>query len=269
MPELIANYTKPRAQIRELAEHACATRVIFLEGCENIGKSYLLTSTRPEVKPVKRMVIVDLAKRRGVPTPIEILTEISQSVGANQFTRFEAAATEIVSRRPIVATLSNVSINGSYNNVQATAQESDDDRLLVAIRATTAFLEDLAAVANELRPLILAFDGYDEASPLVDKWFDICLLPRLCEIDHLRLIVSAREVPKDTIKKRAGNAAINILLSGVLDEKEWLPIVTVLKRRVPGAENGGPLLYLQGVVQALEGRPGAIMPHLLKLETVG
>ena len=262
MTSLVANYTVPRAQIRALTVAACPTRVVFLEGEENIGKSYLLTTLRPEITPAARLAIVDLEKRRGVATPLEILTEMAATIGSERFPKLRQALLE-VARRPIAATVSGVSIKGSYNNVQAIAEESDDDRLLAAWVPTTAFLTDLLSLTDDMQPLVVAFDGYDGASPLVDKWFHLYLAPGLCEIAHIRLVVSARVAPRESLKQRVSTiATLDVKLSGVNDEQEWLPIIVSLKRRVPGSAPE-QAAFLRGVIRALNGRPGGILPFIL------
>lgn len=259
---LLANYTVPRAKIRALMDPACPTRVIFLEGEENIGKSYLLSTLRPEIAPVARLAIIDLLKRRGIPTPLEILTEMAATIGSERFPKLLQALQD-VTRRSITASVSGVSIQGSYNRVEAVAQESDDDRFLAALVPTTAFLEDLRSLPTDLQPLLVAFDGYDGASPLVDKWFHAVLVPGLCAISHIRLIVSARVIPRERIKQRVStDVTLDVQLSGVNDVQEWLPIIASLKRRVPGTDVE-QAAFLLGVIRALKGCPGGIMPFIL------
>jgi hypothetical protein len=263
---LIANYTQPRAAIRRLADRNCVTRIALLEGRENIGKSHLLACLKAEIDPPGRLIIIDLNKRRSVPTPIEILTEIAVALGWDKCTLFDAELDRVKSKRPLQATINHVTINGSYNNVEAVAQDSDEDRLIVALRATEALLNDLTGLGDHQWPLIIALDGFDAVTSLVEKWFDFCL-PRLCEMHQLRLVVSARKVPKEIVERRAiGVPAIEVLLSGVTDEQEWMSLVTQLKRRVPGGAGAEQIGFLRGVVQALNGTPGGIMPFLLTLE---
>jgi hypothetical protein len=264
---LIANYVGPRQQICDLTRSNCELRAAFIEGGENFGKSHLLASLTPAIVPPERFCIINLDKRRDVPTPMVVLTEIVGTIGWSYFPKFDAAQREIQNAQRNTATVSNVTIHGSYNNVQAIAQESEEDRLIIAMRATDAFASDLGLLPNNLHPLVLAFDGYDAATSLIDRWFDRSLVPRLCEVAHLRLIVSGRTVPHTTVKARTRAAPfVELLLTGVNDEKEWLPIVTALKRRIPG-EGVEQIGFLRGIIAAFKGAPGAIMPIILSLNS--
>jgi hypothetical protein len=268
MLPLIANYTTPRKQIRSFVDRGNMARVAFLEGRENIGKSYLLASLRPEIVPAARYSIVDFLKRRGVPTPIEILAEIAANVGVEHFPRLDGAM-QGIRQRAITADIRNISIEGSYNKVEAIAAESDDERLFASITVTNSFLADIRELADHLHPLILAFDGYDAATPLIDKWFHISLVPGLCAISHIRLIVSARNVPKSSISERASaTETVEVVLSGINDVQDWFPIITSLKRTLP-CPAGEQTAFLQGVIYALKGAPGGIMPFLMALASEG
>ena len=264
MEPLFANYNEPRDRIRGLADSACPLRAVFLEGGEHYGKSYLLACLKPELVPPAHMVIVDLDKRRSVPTPIEILTQVGESLGWRYFPNLEAEVErELQRKRSINATVSNVTITGSYNKVEANAQENEGDRLLAAIWVTRGFLDDLRALPVELRPLILAFDGYAPSMSLIDGWFDRSLVSGLCEIDHVRLIVCGREVPQTTVKARTAPArAIEVPLTGVTELDDWLPIVAALKRRIPGEAASEQSGFMRGVIRAHRGAPGLIMREI-------
>jgi hypothetical protein len=59
---------------------------------------------------------------------------------------------------------------------------------------------------------------------------------------------------------------IEVLLGGVSDEREWLPLIAALKRRLPGAATAEQISFLRGVITALKGVPGGIMPIILSFE---
>jgi hypothetical protein len=264
---LIANYHEPQQQIRGLADPNCAVRAVFLEGGPSYGKSYILECLKPQLAPQTQFVVIELDKRRSAPTPVEILTEIGDCLGWDHCSCLDAAKLQIEQNRPILATVANATIHGSYNNIQSIAQESEDDHLLSAMRVTTAFLRDLRQFPPHLRPVILAFDGYDADMSLIDRWFDRSLVPGLCKIDHVRLIVCGREVPHTTVKARAGPAqAIEIPLKGVPDERDWMPIISALKRRIPGNASNEQSWYLRGLIRAHRGVPGLIMTEIKLFE---
>jgi hypothetical protein len=265
---LIANYTDPQEKLRGLLSQDCATRAIFIEGEKNFGKSYLLKVVKNNLKERSHFVIVELDKRRSAPSPIEILTEIVDRLGWKIFPRLDAIKHELEGRRPIQATVANVSITGSYNNVQAIAQESEDDRLLLAMRVTREFLEDLRGLPSENLPLILAFDGYDPDLSLIDRWFDRSLIPGLSDIPHVRSIVCGRKVPETTVKSRTPpGCGVEIILKGVKDPEEWFPIISAMRRRIPGDAVLEKRGYLRGLIAAHKGAPGLIMTEIALFET--
>src|SRR5208283_1481516 len=147
----------------------CLVRAAFIEGGENFGKSYLLACVLPEVTSPARMVIIDLAKNRAKLNPIDILLYIASRIDVCYFPELDAAVKDIASRQPVSATVSNVTVNGSYNNIQAIAQDNEEDRLYVAIKITESFLEDLRKITNHFQPIIIAIDGYEAASTLIDR----------------------------------------------------------------------------------------------------
>lgn len=259
---LIANYVEPRGKLRALAAPDCPFSAVFVEGGEHYGKTFLLECFKSEVSA--RVILVALDKRRVVPAPRELLAEIATLLGWQHFPSFDGAMQ--AQQRPIQASVSNVSVEGSYVNVQAIAQESEDDRLLAAIRLTGAFLEDLRALPEMLRPLILAFDGYDASASLIDRWFDRVLVEGLCGIEHARLIVCGRQVPSTTVKRRTpAGRFIEVPLKGVADEQEWMQIIAALKCHLPGDDEGSRAGYLRGIVAAFNGAPGLIVAHLRTL----
>jgi hypothetical protein len=266
MDFLIANYHEPRQKIRALADSDCPLRAVFLEGGQHYGKSYLLKSLRSELET--KLIVVELDKRRTIPTPVEILNEIGTVLGWQHFQRFDAAVREL-RRQPVQAIIRDVTVAGSYNKIEAIAQENEDDRLILAIQLTRSFLQDLGALPSKLRPLILAFDGYDPAMSLLDRWFDRSLMHGLCQIDHVRIIVCGREVPSITVKERTpAGRRIDVALSGVMDEAEWMSIVVALKRQLPGDAVAVQTGYLRGVIAAFRGAPGLIMAHINSLRIV-
>jgi hypothetical protein len=269
MDILIANYQEPRETIRGLARPDCPHRAAFLEGGQNYGKSHLLKYLKPELAQAAKFVVIELDKRRSVPTPMEILTEVGDSLGWQNFPRLDEAKSEFELRRPLQATVSNVHAEGSFINIQAIAQESEDDRYLLATRLTRYFLEDLKVLDQSLKPLILAFDGYDDSTmSLIDRWFDRNLVPRLCELDHVRLIVCGRAVPHTTVKARVSpGRSIDVTLEGVRDLQEWMPIIAALKRRIPGNATNEQVGFLKGLIQAHKGAPGLIMTEIQMFES--
>jgi hypothetical protein len=263
----IANYQHPRERLRALTDNDCPVRVVFLEGAQHTGKTYLLESLKLEF--TTKLVVVPLDKRRTIPTPLEILSEISFVLGSQHFQTFVRAAREL-QQRPVQAIASDLTVIGSYNRIEPVAQETEDDRLFHAIQFTRSFLDDLQKIPNELKPLVLAFDGYDSAMSLVDRWFDRALMPGLCQIDHVRLIVCGREVPENTVKWRAPvGRRLELVLMGVTDEREWMPIIAALKRRIPGEAVDAQTWYMRGVIAGCNGAPGLIMAHIAALKSDG
>ncbi|WP_224609379.1 hypothetical protein [Mesorhizobium sp. ESP-6-4] len=248
--------------MRALAAPDCPFHAIFLEGGEHYGKTFLLQWLKTEL--TTRVVLIPIDKRRVVPAPLQLLSEIATHLGWQHFPGFDRAMR--TQQRPIQANVSNVSVEGSYVNVQAIAQESEDDRLLAAIRLTGAFLDDLRALPDTLRPLILAFDGYDASTSLIDRWFDGVLVEGLCDIEHARLIVCGRQVPSTSMKLRTpAERFIEVPLTGVADEQEWMQIIASLKCRLPGDDDVSRAGYLRGIVAAFKGAPGLILAHLKAL----
>jgi hypothetical protein len=258
----IANYVEPREKLRELATPDCKFRVIFLEGGAHYGKTFLLERLKSEASV--KVILTPLDKRRAVPTPLQLLSEIATFVGWKHFPKYDQAMDS--NKRPVQANISHVSVQGSYVNVEAVAQESEDDRLLTAIRVTGEFFEDLRTLPEDLRPLILAFDGYDANMSLIDRWFDSILVQGLCDIDHVRLIVGGRSVPLASVKQRIpGGRFVEVPLNGVVDVREWMQIVLTLNCRLPDEDEKSRVGYLRGVVAAFRGAPGLIVAHLKSL----
>jgi hypothetical protein len=245
---------------RDLAEPDCPLRAVFLEGGPQYGKTFLLECLKSEVKI--RIILVALDKRKDVPTPIQLLSEIVTPIGWEHFPTFSQAMKE---QQPhLHATISNVSVEGSYVNVLANTQENENDRLISAIHVTAGFLNDLRKAL--IQPLILAFDGYDANMSLIDRWFDSILVQGLCGIEHLRLIVCGREVPTNTVKRRGpAGRFVELLLEGIPDAGEWSQIIAALNCRIPGDDDKNRSFYLRGMVDAFKGAPGHIVTHLKTL----
>jgi hypothetical protein len=261
-PHLIANYHEPRSKLRALAAPDCPVRAAFLEGDAHYGKTFLLEILQSEVSI--RVLLIALDKRRAVPTPLELLAQIVTQLGRQYFTTFNREM--VAQQRPIHANVSNISVEGSYVNVQANAQENEDDRLVTAIQVTAAFLDDLRLLPTTLRPLILAFDGYDSSMVLIDRWFDTVLVRGLCDIEHVRLIVCGRQVPPMTVKRHPpAERCIEVPLTGIADEQEWVDIIAALRCRIPGEDENSRNGYLRGIVAAFRGAPGLIVAHLKSL----
>jgi hypothetical protein len=261
-PHLIANYHEPRGRLRALAAPNCPLRAAFLEGGPHYGKTFLLECLKSEVSI--QVVLISLDKRRDVPAPLQLMAEITTLLGRQHFPRFVSAIQ--AQQRPIHADVRNVSIEGSYINVQAFAQESEDDRLLSATLVTADFLDDLRTVPEMLRPLILAFDGYDASMSLIDRWFDRVLVGPLCEIEHVRLIVCGRKVPLSVKQRSPAGRCIEVPLTGIVDEQEWVNIIAALKWHIPEDDDERRAAHLRGVVGAYGGAPGLILAYLKTLQ---
>ena len=266
MAALIANYHEPREKIRHLARPDCPIRVLFLEGGENYGKTYLLQCTSDDWKPHAKFVVVELDRRRDVPTPLEILVEISTTLGADNFPHLGAEVSR-VQQRSLVANASGNTISGTNIRIEALAQESDADRLITSMQLTAAFVKDLKALSEAIGSLIVVFDGFDATTmTLVDRWFDRSLIRSLAEIDFVRLVVCGRQLPTTTVKARAAPATtLELSLRGVSEENEWLPIIAALKRRIPGNADDERAAFLRGLIFAHDGAPGLIMRRIKML----
>ncbi|MGJ4993900.1 hypothetical protein ACQR0Z_05795 [Bradyrhizobium sp. HKCCYLS3077] len=264
---IIANYQEPRQKIRELANPECPLRVLFLEGGENYGKSYLIQCVSPEWRAHSKFVVVELDKRRDIPSPLEILVEISSALGPENFPHLEAEVRRAQQRR-LQANANNNTISGTNIRVEVLAQETDDDRLITSIQLTSAFAKDLENLRDVLGALILVFDGYDHRlMNLVDRWFDRSLIRTLSNISYVRLIVCGRDLPMTTVKARAApDTSFQLSLAGVTEEGDWLPVVAALRRRLPGEAIEEKKAFLNGLIFAHEGAPGLIMRRIKMLE---
>jgi hypothetical protein len=266
MSALIANYHEPRQKIRHLAMPDCPVRVLFLEGGENYGKTYLLQCTSDEWKPYAKFVVVELDRRRDVPTPLEILVQISTTLGPKSFPRLQAEVHRVQQRR-LEANANGNTISGTNIKIEVLAQESPSDRLITSMLLTAAFVEDLKALSPPIASLIVVFDGYDaQTMTLIDDWFDRSLIRSLAELDFVRLVVCGRQLPTTTVKSRAVPAtALEVCLNGVNEEKEWLPVIAALKRRIPGDADADRANFLRGLIFAHGGAPGLIMQRIKML----
>jgi hypothetical protein len=267
MSLLIANYTDPQEKLRALLSCNCAARAVFIEGGPSFGKSHLLKLLRVGSQEQQNLVVVELDKRRSVPAPVEVLSEIGDRLGWYFFPRLDVTIRELEARRPPQASVSNVTIKGSYNQVQAIAQESEDDRLLTAMRATRDFLADLQHMPEKTLPLILAFDGYDADASLIDRWFDRSLIPGLSAIESVRTVVCGRVIPETTVKGRVPlGRSVEITLKGVADPEEWLPVIAALKRRIPGNTPAEKVWFMRGIIKAHKAAPGLILTEIMLFE---
>lgn len=258
---LIANYHQQRQQIGGLAQADCPIRAVLVEGGPDYGKSHLLHCVAPELKANAKVVVVELDKRRIPPEPLEIMQEIAGDLGFDHFPRLDTEIRQ-VQRRPLQANICGVTVAGTSNTVQAVAEETETDRLVTAVQVTKGFLADLANLPDGLKPLILAFDGYDESMSLIDRWFDNPLILGLGRLDHVRLIICGRVLPPRTVKARVAAPKLEIALAGVTDEQDWLPVIAALKRRIPGEEAPVRIGYLRGLIHAHRGAPGRIMTEI-------
>jgi hypothetical protein len=256
----IANYEQPRKRIEELALADSACRAIFIEGGKDLGKTHLLDFVR-ETCGIN-FIVVSLGKQRATPSPKLVLDEIAQELGWARFPRLRGAMRGR-SLRPIQASINDVTILGSHNSIEAIAQETEEDRLIEALELTEHLIEDLRVVTCEIRPLIIAFDHYDEATSLIDGWFSRSLVSSLCRLDHIRLIVCGRDVSRTSLKgKIPGARFLELGLEGVRNAEHWLPVVQYEGLTIPFTTYEEKIAFLTAVVEINEGVPGLIMSQL-------
>ncbi|MGO7443623.1 hypothetical protein ACC668_02805 [Rhizobium ruizarguesonis] len=208
--------------------------------------------------PPDRFISFDLDRPKQVLEPMIVLSLLSRNLGANYFPKLHAHIDEVGKRRQ--ATISHVTVNGSNNVFNATTGETAEDRLLVATRATQHFFDELSVITRSTRVLI-AFDGFTPDMHALNDWLSLVFIEEAVKAPNLGVILCGHQIPEHGIKSRATHSQ-TIRLEGVREPSEWLHVAMQLAAKLPGDDEGDQLHYLQGLIDATGGAPGAIVPIL-------
>jgi len=257
----IANYHVERQELARLAT-AGAPTAIYLKGDEDYGKSFVVAWLEQEVAAKARVVVVDLAPPQRSMTPDLVMRVVAQELGWEHFQSFRAEAERLAPRRQ--ATVENVTVNGSFNTITASAGSTIEDQLALAIELTGPFLECLKVATKAHAAVTLCLDGYDRDARLIGGWLELSLLPGLGRQPIANILISGRcAAPPELFGRHPAPHALE--LAGVHDVQEWIRVAGVLKRRLPGADPAQAEQRLAGIIDFARGEPGSIMTYLQNL----
>ncbi len=254
----IANYHDERDELAKLVTSG-PPRAIYVKGDEDYGKSCIVSWLRGKVADQARVVVVDLAPPQRSMTPDLVMRICAQELGWEHFQLFRTESERLTPRRQ--AAVENVTVNGSFNTITASAGSTIEDQLALAIELTGPFLKCLEEAAGRHPAIILCLDGYDRDAKLMSGWLELSLLPGLARRPIANIVVSGRCIPPPELFERAPHAD-TLELKGVHDVKEWLRVAAELKRRLPGDDPGQAEQRLIGIIGYARGQPGGIMTYL-------
>ncbi len=245
----LADYRTHVRSFADLCKPTCDANILFFSGGEGSGKTTLVKACLEQIPPGVTCVSINL--RSSANTIPVIFRFVGYRLGWDGMPCF-ANQVAGMQRPPEIKVDQNWLI-GIANHIDVALCDQDpadrEDRRAIL---TDAWCNDLRCYP---RPLLIAFDTYDAATPEVRDWIAGPFLARAAGLANLRVLIAGVQVP-DSHNIDWGNWCVHNRLYGVPEAKEWFPIVEAMGRYIPFDP---PLTWLAGVCHALKGVPKDIM----------
>lgn len=100
---------------------------------------------------------------------------------------------------------------------------------------------------------MIIFDAYEQAPSAVQDWISGPFLSRVSRCENVRVAIAGQRVPVSGIEW--GASATLLEFRGVMEPKEWVPVIRGLNKTVPEPAE----VFIAGICRLLKGHPSDIM----------
>ncbi|MCA9997288.1 MAG: hypothetical protein KDE56_16130 [Anaerolineales bacterium] len=161
----LANYTIPQTLFRQLLTSEANSNILLLQGESGCGKSRLIEHCLGTASGVPSLLF---QLPSGGETIASLLMALGSKCGWEKLPRFVETAVTLL-EHPLEKATDHVWLQGMHRHLRDVGRIGDiDSRLSRYQLLTDAWFAD----ANQFdTPLLLAVDGYENASTLFDQWF--------------------------------------------------------------------------------------------------
>ena len=246
-----ANYQKQREAFMALLNPDCEKRIMLFHGESGTGKTALIMTCKNYVcEPV---YYVPIQLRNTVVNVAELFSRTGRLIGWNRFPNFTRKVARLNKAPDLKLNIQDNKQIGMDNMIKiAMTTENHSDRMERQVHLTEAWFEDINKIEI---PILLAMDTYEQAATEMKEWVSGPFLYRAAYCNNIRVVIAGREVPESN-NIEWGHCCDLHELYGVMEAEHWLPVVENLGRMIPKEPQ---LTYLEGICDALSGRPDAMM----------
>lgn len=245
----LADYRAQRDAFAALFEPACAAGILLFSGGSGSGKTSLVSACLDAVPARVTAVPIDL-KNKATTLP-EIFQRVGGRLGwdnmpafADQVAGMQQSPGVKIDRNWLAGIANHITVAMRVENTA----DRDERRAIL----TEAWFDDLR---RHPRPLLIAFDTYENAVPDVQDWIAGPFLSRAIHTGNLRVLIAGQAVP-DPANIDYRHCCVHHRLYGVPEAEHWLPVIEAMGRCIPFEP---PLVWFAGVCHALKGAPKDIM----------
>jgi len=192
----------------------CEESILLIEAPGQMGKSTLLsTFERRCLRAGQLCALVDL--KGGSVGLDELFYRICDDLDWDRFPRFWEQVAALAHPNVVVNIGKNVMF-GQQQITVALKADNEADRRQRLTCLTQALFQDLRACAERL---VLIFDTYQQADPLVKEWLIGPCLARARRTPNLTVVIAGRHIPPEPTECQSH--CHRHFLSGVRDVRAW------------------------------------------------
>ena len=257
---MVANYIREQAHFRKLFDDAHPEQIMLIHGEAGTGKTTLVNHFMTRLKP-KHCHHVNVQLRSHAVGAAEVMYRTMRKVGHKHCGEFKTQIARF-QQTPNVQVGGN--IIGAKTDISIAlhaANPTDRKHRLSAL--TDALFYD---VEQWNKPLLFAFDKFENATAETVEWVSGPLLSRVAESPKLRALIAGQKVPEVSNIEWSHCCSKPHKLYGVRDAVQWLPVVEAMGKEIPVPD---PLSFLAGICYAHHGNPSEIMKLLDQLPNRG
>lgn len=212
MTKPLANYITPQTLFSQLLTSQANSNILLLQGKSGSGKSRLIEHCLTRTSNVPSLLF---QLQRGGETIASLLTTLGRTCGWEKLPRFVETAVILLEHPPGKAT-DPLWLQGMHRHLRDVGRIGDiDSRLSRYQLLTDAWFADAAQFDT---PLLLAVDGYENASTLFDRWFCHDFLHQVAHSNAVKLIVGGQTIPAT----QPGLPVLAETLTGIHQPEEWI-----------------------------------------------